>query len=303
MTRDSKRFLQPEAISRIARLEIKARNIVEGFLNGSHRSPYFGQSVEFAQHREYAPGDDVRRIDWKVWSKTDKYYVKQFEEETNLRTTLLVDLSESMQFGSGDINKYDYACSVAASIAYLLLRQQDAVGLNSFDDEIRAHVPIRSQQNHLSSILTGLCTESSNKKTDLFEILRKTAGEHTRKGLIVLVSDLFADREGLMKGLKLLRHRGHDVMVFHILDDEELDFTFKGTTKFIGLEETGELTCDPKGLREGYLKAMNEFIHDVKKLCASQEIDYQTVRTSEHVDAVLMHYMNHRLGMRVSARN
>ena len=303
MTQDSKRFLQPDALSRISRLEIQARGIVEGFLSGSHRSPFFGQSVEFAQHREYTPGDDVRRIDWKVWSKTDKYYVKQYEEETNLRTTILVDLSESMQFGSGETTKYDYACTLAASIAYLLLRQQDAVGLSAFDNAIRSQVPIRSHQNHLHSILGGMLDQPSRRKTDIYDILHRTAGQHTRRGLIVLISDLFADQASLVKGLKLLRHRGHDVMVFHVLDDEELDFTFSGTTKFIGLEESGELTCDPKGLRDGYLKAMEKFIHRVKKSCTSQEIDYQTIRTSEHIDAVLLHYMNHRLGMHVSARS
>src|SRR5262245_24158810 len=148
MPTDLKQFLSPEAVARIARLELAARNVVEGFLSGQHRSPYFGQSIDFAQHREYAPGDDVRRIDWKVWSKTDRYYIKQYEEETNLRTTLLVDVSESMQFGSGRTTKFDYACTVAAAVAYLLLRQQDAVSLIAFDEEIRGIAPSRSRQTN-----------------------------------------------------------------------------------------------------------------------------------------------------------
>ena len=303
MTQTSRRFLPPEAVARIARLEVLARNVVEGFLSGLHRSPYFGQSVEFAQHREYAPGDDIRRIDWKVWSKTDRYYIKQYEEETNLRTTLLVDLSESMQFGSTKLTKNEYACQIAASLAYLLLRQQDSVGMISFDDVIRATVPPSSKQNHLQAILASLDHEQPAKKTDLYHLLAQVADQQTRRGLIVLVSDLFVDRAGLFKGLKLLRTRGHDVMVFHVLDDEELDFTYAGTTKFEGMEEMGDLICDPRSLREGYQQAVQQFVEDLRRNCARQMIDYQTLRTSEHLDAVLAHYLTHRVGMGKSVRN
>ena len=303
MTQTSRRFLPPEAVARIARLEVLARNVVEGFLSGLHRSPYFGQSVEFAQHREYAPGDDIRRIDWKVWSKTDRYYIKQYEEETNLRTTLLVDLSESMQFGSTKLTKNEYACQIAASLAYLLLRQQDSVGMISFDDVIRATVPPSSKQNHLQAILASLDHEQPAKKTDLYHLLAQVADQQTRRGLIVLVSDLFVDRAGLFKGLKLLRTRGHDVMVFHVLDDEELDFTYAGTTKFEGMEDMGDLICDPRSLREGYQQAVQQFVEDLRRNCARQMIDYQTLRTSEHLDAVLAHYLTHRVGMGKSVRN
>ena len=171
MTQTSRRFLPPEAIARISRLEVLARSVVEGFLSGLHRSPYFGQSVEFAQHREYAPGDDIRRIDWKVWSKTDRYYIKQYEEETNLRTTLLVDLSESMQFGSHALSKYEYACRIAASLSYMLLRQQDSVGMVTFDNVVRSTVPPSSKQNHLQAILTTLDIQKPAKKTDLQTLL------------------------------------------------------------------------------------------------------------------------------------
>lgn len=302
MTRDSRRFLQPEAIARISRLELQARNIVEGFLSGLHRSPYFGQSVEFVQHREYVAGDDPRRIDWKAWSKTDRYYIKQYEEDTNLRCTLLVDVSESMQFGSGALSKYEYACAIAASLAYLLLRQQDSVGLVSFDSGVRAVVPSRSRRNHLHAVLAALDAQNPAEKTDLYSILAKVADDQSQRGMIVLVSDLFAPREGLFKGLRLLRHRGHDVLVFHVLDDEELDFNYAGTTRFEGLEALGELICDPRSLREGYLAAMREFIDELRRNCARQTIDYQTVRTSENLDAVLGHYIKHRLGMRQTAR-
>ncbi len=302
MTRDSRRFLQPETIARISRLEIIARNVVEGFLSGGHRSPYFGQSIEFAQHREYVAGDDIRRIDWKVWSKTDKYYIKQYEEETNLRTTLVVDVSESMQFGETELTKYEYASRIAASLAYLLLRQSDAVGLVTFDGGIRHRVEQSSKLNHLTALLAGLDVSRPREKTSLQEILFKVADEYSRRGLIVLVSDLLADPEGLYKGLKLLRTRGHDVMVFHVLDDAELDFPYTGTTKFEGLEAMGDLVCDPRSLREGYLAAMRGYIDAVHKFCAQHLIDYQTIRTSEHLSAVLSHYVTHRVGLRQSRR-
>lgn len=299
---DLKQFLSPEAVARISRLELAARSVVEGFLSGQHRSPYFGQSIEFAQHREYAPGDDVRRIDWKVWSKTDKYYIKQYEEETNLRTTLVVDISESMQYGSGSVTKFDYACTVAAAVAYLLLRQQDAVSLLAFDDEVRGIAPSRSRQTHLGSILSVLMQESPTRKTNMYDILKYVANEKSQRGMVVLISDLFAPRDGLLKGLRLLRRRGHDVLVFHVLDDEELDFSFTGTTRFEGLEETGELVCDPRSLRDGYLAAMQAFLAEIRRSCAGNVIDYQVLRTSEHIDAALRHYIKHRVGFRRAER-
>jgi uncharacterized protein (DUF58 family) len=296
------RLLDPEAAGRISRLELEARHVVEGFLSGLHRSPYFGQSIEFVQHREYVPGDDVRRIDWKVWSKTDKYYLKQYEEETNLRTTLLVDASESMQFGSGSRTKFDYACSVAACLSYLLLRQQDAVSVSTFDQVLRNRVPSRSQQTHLNAILAALDAEDPASKTDMYGVLRQVADEKSQKGMVVLISDLFTPRESLFRGLRLLRNRGHDVLIFHVLDDQELDFTYTGTTRFEGLEQSGELTCDPAALRQGYLDAMEAFLDELRRRCARNVIDYQTIRTSEHLDAVLRRYLNHRVGMRGSAR-
>jgi uncharacterized protein (DUF58 family) len=303
VTRDSRRFLQPETIARIARLEIVARNVVEGFLSGGHRSPYFGQSIEFAQHREYVPGDDIRRIDWKVWSKTDKFYIKQYEEETNLRTTLVVDVSESMQFGTGEVNKAEYACRAAASLAYLLLKQSDAVGLVTFDESLRQRVQQSSKMNHLTALLAALDVSVPKQKTRMADVLFKVAEEYARRGLIVVISDLLTEREGLFKGLKLLRTRGHDVMVFHILDDAELDFPYTGTTKFEGLEAAGDLVCDPRSLRDGYLAAMKQFLEQVHRFCAQHLIDYQTVRTSEHLSAVLAHYLSHRVGMRQSVRS
>lgn len=294
MAHASPKSLPPEVVARISRLEILTRQVVEGFLSGMHRSPYFGQSIEFVQHREYTPGDDTRRIDWKVWSKTDKYYLKLFEEETNLRTTLLVDISESMQFGSHAITKYDYACQIAGALTYLLLKQQDAVSLTAFDDKVRGQVASRSTNTHLGSILSVLFQQNPAQKTDLEAILRQTAQEKSQKGMVVLVSDLFVPREGLFQGLRMLRKRGHDVLVLQVLDPEEVEFSYSGVTRFQGMEEAGQLVCDPRSLREGYLTAMQTFLHDIRRRCAAEGIDHETVRTDEHLDAVLRKYLNHR---------
>jgi uncharacterized protein (DUF58 family) len=297
VTPASKRFLHPEAIARIARLELRARHIVEGFLSGIHRSPYFGQSVEFLQHREYAAGDDLRHVDWKVWAKQDRLYLKQYEEDTNLRCTLLVDVSKSMQYGAGPLNKYDYACTVAVSLAYLLLRQQDAVGCVAFDEAIRTKLPLRSKHSHLAAVIQALAASEPRQKTELSQILRGVAEAYPRRGMIVLISDLLVERPGLFKGLKQLRQMGHDVLVFHILDDDELDFPFTGATRFEGLEIDDSLNCNPRALREGYLAAMGAYLDEVRLGCAKNTIDYAMLRTSQPLDAALAKYLTNRLGM------
>ena len=295
MTPDSRRFLLPEAIQRISRLELRARSIVEGFLSGMHRSPYFGQSVEFRQHRQYTAGDDLRYVDWKVWAKQDRYYVKQFEEDTNLRAVLLCDVSHSMRYGRGPMTKYDYAATVVASLAYLLLRQQDAVGCIAFDETVRATVPQRTRRNHLDSILKALSVSQPQHKTNLYDVLREVAESYPRRGVVVLVSDLLVDRPGLFKGLKLLRGRGHDVMVFHILDDDELDFPFSGPTRFEGLEVPDIVRCNPRALREGYLKALGQYLEEVRRGCSRNAVDYDLIRTSQPLDAALAKYLSFRM--------
>lgn len=294
---DSKRFLHPEAIKRIARLDIRARYIVEGFLSGVHRSPYFGQSVEFLQHREYTWGDDLRHIDWKVWAKADRLYVKQYEEDTNLRCNLLVDTSASMQYGSGPLNKYEYACTIAVCLAYMLLRQQDAVSCTTFDEGVRSSVPPRSQHNHLQSIIATLDNNAPRQKTDMYRVLADVAQANPRRGMVVLVSDLLADRPGLLKGLKMLRQRGHDCMVLHVMDDDELDFPFSGPTRFEGLELPEHVRCNPRALRDGYLAALNEYLDEVRRGCARNVVDYALIRTSQPLDAALHSYLSSRLGM------
>jgi uncharacterized protein (DUF58 family) len=291
----SKRFLHPEAIKRISRLEVRARHVVEGFLSGMHRSPYFGQSVEFLQHREYVLGDDLRHVDWKVWARQDRLYVKQFEEETNLRCQMLVDISNSMQYGNGPLTKYEYACTLACSLAYLILKQQDAVGCMAFDEKIRTTVPTRTRNNHIFSIVESLAVQKPSDKTDMYTVLRTIAETAPRRGMIVLVSDLLADRPGLIKGLKLMRQRGHDVLVFHVMDDEELDFPFSGPTRFEGLESMDHLNCNPRALREGYLASLQAFLDEVRRECARNSCDYALVRTSEPLDAALATYLSKRI--------
>lgn len=297
MTHDLERFLQPDEIAKISRLELRARKVVEGFVSGLHRSPYFGQSTEFVQHREYVPGDDTRRIDWKVWSRTDRYYLKQFEEDTNVRVMLLVDGSESMQFGSGSLTKFDYAQTLAAALSMLVLKQHDSVGAALFDSQIRSVIPSSSRSNHLNTVLRGLSAETSSGKTDIHVVLRKAAEMMNHRSIVILISDLFCDREALFKGLQLLRQRKHEVLIVHTMDDQELNFDYTGTLRFEGLEDAGKLTCDPNALRAGYLSALEKFLADVRRRCAGSLIDYRLTRTSEHLDAVLSHLLNSRIGM------
>jgi len=295
MTPDSKRFLHPEAIRRIGRLELRARHIVEGLLSGMHRSPYFGQSVEFLQHRQYAIGDDLRHVDWKVWAKQDRLYVKQFEEDTNMRCTLLVDVSASMQYGNGPLNKYEYAATVATSLAYLLLKQHDSVSCIAFDEKIRARTSLRTRQNQLNSIIKVLDGSEPQNKTDAGVILREVVESSPRRGMMILVSDLLGDVDSTLRGLRLLRQQGHDVLVLHIMDDDELEFPFEGPTKFEGLELPTQMKCNPRALREGYLAALQKFLDQLRRGCARDAVDYALIRTSDPLDAALAAFLCHRV--------
>jgi uncharacterized protein (DUF58 family) len=291
---DPRRFLHPATIARISRLDLRARQVVEGFITGMHKSPFFGHSVEFVQHREYVPGDDVRHVDWKVWSKTDRYYIKQFEEETNLRSTIVLDVSESMHYGRGPLNKYEYACSVAACLGYLLLRQQDSVGLVTFDSGVRQVVPARSSQNHIDSLVKAMDVSRPREKTDIEKILRRVTETITARGMIILISDLLVDRGPLFRGLEMLCHRRHDILAFHLLDDDELTFPFAGTTRFEGMEELPQLVCDPRALRDGYMEALEEYLVEVRRGCTRLGIDYALVRTGDYMDAVLSKFLHYR---------
>lgn len=292
---DSKRFLHPEAIKRISRLDLRAQHIVEGFLSGMHRSPYFGQSVEFLQHREYTPGDDLRHVDWQVWARQDRLYVKQFEEDTNMRVNLLVDVSRSMEYGSGPLNKYEYAATIATSLAFLILKSQDAVGCLSFDSKVRAKVQTLSKRTQLNAIIQSLDISQPADKTNLADIFHEAAETYPRRGMMIVISDLFGDVPATLRGLRTLRKRGHDVLVLHVLDDDEIEFPFTGTTRFEDLESDTRLTCNPKALREGYLNALNEFLADVRHGCAQTSIDYALVKTGDPLDAALAQYLSRRM--------
>jgi uncharacterized protein (DUF58 family) len=254
--------------------------------------------VEFLQHREYVTGDDLRHVDWKVWARQDRLYVKQFEEETNLRCTLLVDISNSMLYGNGSMTKYEYGCTVAACLAYLVLRQQDAVGCVAFDDDVRARVPVRSKRNHILSVIETLDLNQPRDKTDMFGVLRGVAEAYPRRGMMVLISDLLTPTAGLFRGLRMLRQRGHDVLVLQILDDDELDFPFDGPTRFEGLETLDTVNCNPRSLREGYLQALQAFLAEVRRECAHQRIHYAMMRTRQPLDAALATFLSSRMGQR-----
>jgi uncharacterized protein (DUF58 family) len=297
---DPRRFLHPATIARISRLDLRARQVVEGFISGMHRSPFFGHSVEFVQHREYTPGDDIRHLDWKVWSKTDRFYIKQFEEETNLRSNIVLDVSESMHYGRGPLNKYEYACTVAACLGYLLLRQQDSVGLISFDSDVRQIVPARSQQTHIDALVKAMDVSRPREKTDIEKILRRVTESISSRGMIVIVSDLLVDRGPLLRGLEMLCHRRHDILLFHVMDDDELTFPFAGTTRFEGMEEMPNLVCDPRALRDGYIEALEEYLVEVRRGCTRLGIDYALVRTGEYLDAVLARFLHHRDAIRTA---
>ena len=299
---DSKRYLHPEAIKRIARLEVRARHVVEGFLSGMHRSPYFGESIEFLQHREYAIGDDLRHVDWQVWARQDRLYIKQYESDTNLRCHLLVDTSSSMLYGQGPLSKYDYGATLAASLGYLILQQQDAVGCISFDQRVRHKVPVKSKRNHIMSIVKALDNNRPADKTQLYDIFRQAAETFPRRGMMIVVSDLFADVEQTLRGLKLLKQRGHDVLVLHVMDDDELDFEFAGPTRFEDLESDLHLNCNPRALRDGYLEAVGEFLDDLRHGCAQASVDYALIRTRDPIDAALAQFLSKRMAVKSGLR-
>lgn len=300
MTQDSQKFLRPEVLARIARLDLRARHIVEGFISGAHRSPFHGYSVEFAEHREYSPGDDLRHLDWKVWARADRFYIKQYEEETNLRSMILLDVSDSMHYGNGPLNKYEYACCIAASLAYLVIRQQDTVGLMTFDDDVRDHIPPRSHPEHLYVLTEIMAANEPRKKTDMEAILRRFVETYHKRGMLIIISDLLVDRPGLFRGLEMALFKAHDILVFHVMDDDELDFPFSGTTRFVGSEVPDELTCDPRSLRDEYLAALERFLVQVRRRCVRSGIDYQLIRTSDYLDAALTKFLTHRAARRLA---
>jgi len=298
MAENIQRFLDPEVLNKITRLDLKARHIVEGFVAGMHKSPYHGFSVEFAKHREYTPGDDLKHLDWKVFGRSDRLYIKEYELETNLRSHILLDTSESMDYKSGKHTKLELASFIAASMAYLILKQQDSVGMVCFDKEVKQLVPSSSSLGHMRSILGTLAASNAQNKTDIGAVFHAMAERIRTRGLVIVISDLFDKPETILKGLQHFSHKRHDVIVFHILDEYELTFPFERMTLFEGLEEYPKLLVDPRALRKAYLEEVNKFCEMIRKGCIRQTIDYVRVSTDQELDVELTKYLASRLAIR-----
>lgn len=291
---DYKRYLVPEVLSRLKGMELKARLVVEGFLIGLHKSPYRGFSVEFAEHRPYMPGDEIRRIDWKIYAKTDRFYVKEYEEETNLKAYLILDASASMAFKSGKIDKLEYGRYLAASLAYLLLKQKDSVGLSIFDTKIRRYIPPRSASNHIHSLLKELGPVEPGGETNLSSTFHQLAEKIKRRGLIIVISDLLDDPEKVVRGLRHFRHRKHEVLVFHILDPWEINFPYHEPALFRDMESDEKLVVEPESLKREYKKRLEFFLNYYKSQCRDSLIDYVNLNTSTPFDRALFSYLTKR---------
>jgi len=288
----AEQYRKPEVIRQVARLDLRAKFIVEGFLAGLHDSPYPGFSVEFSEHRRYVSGDDLRLIDWTVYAKTDKFYIKKFEAETNLQAHLIVDMSASMAYSySGAITKLDYAICLAAALAYMMINQQDAVGLITFDEQLRTFIPPRSRRSQLNNILTELARTAPKGETGLAAALNEAARLIKRRGLVILFSDLLTDPDPVYEGLHHLRFRGHDVVVFHILDEAEATFPFEGAVRFEEVETKERLVVDPLSIRAGYLAELARFIDGFRTACYRANVDYVQVDTSVTFDKALTSFL------------
>jgi uncharacterized protein (DUF58 family) len=288
-------YLQPDVVSRLSTMEMRARLVVEGFITGLHKSPYHGFSVEFAEHRQYMPGDEIRRIDWKVLGRTDRYYIKQFEEETNLKSYLVLDTSRSMDFKSGgSVTKLQYASYLAAALAYLMMRQQDAVGLLTYDETLQKFMPPHSTKVYLQTILKELEHLEAARSTSTSRALNMAAERLHRRGLVMIFSDLFDNPDDVISALKHFRYNQHEVILFHILDPRERNFDFGRDAIFRDMESSEEMMTQPHQIQRAYQEAMRDFIARYKKECREQRIDYVLLDTSTPFDVALFEYLNKR---------
>lgn len=301
MPDDAKQYLQPHVLAKLGDLELRARLVVEGFVSGMHRSPYHGYSVEFAQHKEYVPGDDLRHLDWRVFGRTDRFYIKQFEEETNLRTHLLLDCSSSMRYPDHQpaktrLTKFEYAATTAASLAYLLTRQQDAVGLMLFDNEVRANVPPLSSTVHLKALMGHIGEARLDQPTETKALFQQLASNMQRRSLVVVLSDFLADLDEVIPALERLRYANHEVIVMHVLDHDEREFPFQDNTQFEGLETPDlQLRVDPQSLRTSYLEALDRFVTRLRSACTNNRTDYIGLSTTDSLDVALRGYLAARM--------
>jgi uncharacterized protein (DUF58 family) len=296
-TTDYRQYLDPRVLARIGGLDLRARLVVEGLMTGLHRSPYQGASVEFAQHRPYAAGDDIRHLDWKVFGKTDKLYLKQYQQETNLHLILVVDASESMGYGSvkatsGETwTKYDHATAIAASTSHLAIQQQDSVGLAIFDQTLSRYFKPSNSPGQWKLVVNELQLVPRWNKTGTGKVLDQLAEKLHHRSLILLLSDLFDDIESIAAGLRHLRYRKHDVIVFQILDPDEIEFPFEQVTRFKGMEESGDLLTEPRALRDGYIEQLGKFTDELKKLCRGMRVDFERFSSGDSLDVALSRFL------------
>ncbi len=292
---DYREYLQPLVVSRLENMELRARLVVEGFIAGLHKSPFHGFSVEFAEHRQYVPGDEMRRVDWKIYGKTGRYFVKQYEEETNLKAYLVLDTSRSMGFASpGSISKYQYASYLAAALAYLMIRQQDAVGLSLFDQSVTSFLPPHATRTYLRQLLLALQRSMPSGKTGAASSLHQVADRIKRRGLVIVLSDLLDDPRQIVTALKHFRHKKNEVIVMHVLDPLERSFAFGADASFMDMETGEKLTTQPWQLARAYQDAVRSFISDFRHACLEHAIDYVLMDTSTPFDVALSAYLSKR---------
>jgi uncharacterized protein (DUF58 family) len=290
--------LDANTLAKLSGVKLRARAVMEGVLSGLHKSPHQGQSVEFAEHKEYAPGDEIRHLDWKAYGKFDKFYVKRFEHETNLRAFLVVDASGSMGYRSVALSKLEVAEALAGALAYLLVRQQDAAGLSVITSGKGYDLPARSGASHLTTLLEMLEALAPKGTTDLFAAADHLAEKATRRSMIAVFSDLLDDREDALKRIVQLRARGHDVSVFHLIDPAEVEFPFDDPTLFLSMEDERRIEVNPREIKQSYLEEFAAFLERTRQACADADVDYERVRTDERLDTVLLRYLGRRLGRR-----
>lgn len=288
------KYLDPGILGSIGSLDVVARQVVEGVRIGMHRSPARGISSEFTAYRQYVPGDEASAIDWKSYARSDRYYVKLFEAETNFVSNLLIDASGSMTYGSGKITKLEYAKYMAASMAYLITDQGDSVGAAVFDGDLQSYLPPKSSKSILNDISRAMEKAEPKPRTNVGAILSNFAHRMARRGVVMLFSDMLDSTEEFIKGINHLRYRGHNVVVFHTLDPFEIDFPFKGTSRFVGLEDDGDIVTQPDRLRDNYLKELESFISGIRNACTKAGVDYVLVNTAEPIEHVLSGYLLQR---------
>ena len=294
MGKRASQVFTPEAAARFANLELVARLAVEGLMTGAHHTTRRGSSIEFAEHREYTPGDDLRFLDWTVYARTDNFYIMQFEADTNSNVYILLDTSGSMGYGSGEVNKLQYGTYLAAALAYLAVKQKDRASLLAFEWDIRHFLPPSGTPAGLAAIFDLLGRLSPGGETETSKVFHDAVALLRKRSLVVVISDLFTDPDEVMRGLINFRYSNHEVIVFHLLDHDELTFPFKGFTTFEGLENDGRFDIEPRAVRKEYLRELNAFIDENRRNCRGHNIDYVLVDTSERFDSVLATYLNKR---------